>query len=71
MEKVDIHSLRELCHINKSGVNFADLIDAANKLELETVPVKLTIDQLLYEAPSPCLLHWKDNHYVIYLGVKG
>ncbi len=68
-KKVDIHSLRELCHINKSGVNFADLIDAANKLELETVPVKLTIDQLLYEAPSPCLLHWKDNHYVIYLGV--
>ena len=68
-KKVDIHSSRELCHINKSGVNFADLIDAANKLELETVPVKLTIDQLLYEAPSPCLLHWKDNHYVIYLGV--
>ena len=68
-KKVDIHSSRDLCHINKSAVNFADLIDASNKLELETVPVKLTIDQLLYEAPSPCLLHWKDNHYVIYLGV--
>jgi ATP-binding cassette subfamily B protein len=64
---VDIHSLRDLCHINKSGVNFADLIDAANKLGLEAVPVKLTLDQLLSEAPSPCLLHWKDNHYVIYL----
>lgn len=69
-KKVDIHSLRELCHINKNGVNFADLIDAANKLGFETVPVKLTLDQLINEAPKPCLLHWKDNHYVIYLGIN-
>ncbi|CAL2081042.1 peptidase domain-containing ABC transporter [Tenacibaculum sp. 190524A02b] len=67
-KKVDIHSLRELCHINKNGVNFADLIDASNKLGFETVPVKITLHQLIHQAPKPCLLHWKDNHYVVFLG---
>ncbi len=67
-KKVDIHSLRELCYINKNGVNFADLINAANSIGLDTVPVKLSVNQLLFEAPRPCILHWKDNHYVVYLG---
>ena len=68
-KKVDIHTLRELCYINKSGVNFADLINAANRIGLDSVPVKLTADQLFHEAPRPCLLHWKDNHYVVFLGI--
>ena len=67
-KKVDIHSLRDFCHINKNGVNFADMIDAAEQLNFETVPVKLTMDQLLNDAPKPCILHWKDNHYVVFLG---
>jgi len=67
-KKVDLHTLRKFCYINKNGVNFADLIDAANKLGFETAPVKLTLEELLHKAPKPCLLHWKDNHYVIFLG---
>lgn len=68
-KKVDIHSLRKLCHINKSGVSFADLIDASSKLGFDTFPVKLTINQLINDAPKPCILHWKDNHYVVFLGI--
>ncbi len=68
-KKVDIHSLRKFCHINKNGVNFADLIDAAHQIDFDTVPVKLTLDELIDQAPKPCILHWKDNHYVIFLGI--
>ncbi len=67
-KKVDIHSLRAYCYINKNGVNFADLISAADRLGFDTAPVKVTLEQLLTQAPTPCILHWKDNHYVLFLG---
>ncbi len=67
-KSVDIHSLRELCHINKNGVTFADLISASKSLGLRTMAVKITLDELLSKVPTPCLLHWKENHYVVYVG---
>lgn len=68
-KKVDIHSIRAFCHINKNGVSFADLINAAEKLSFGTMAVKLTANELFHKAPKPCILHWKDNHYVIFLGL--
>ncbi|MBB1150847.1 peptidase domain-containing ABC transporter [Myroides sp. NP-2] len=68
-KKVNIHQLRTWCHINKSGVSFSELIDAATYIGFTAVAVKITMGQLVDKAPKPCILHWKDNHYVVFLGL--
>ena len=69
-KKVDIHSLRSLCNINKTGVNLADLSDACEKIGFDTIAVKITLTELIEDEDvlKPCVLPWKENHYVICLG---
>ena len=62
--------LRTNSYITRSGVNLLGLSEAAEKLGLRTLAVKLTIDQLIEEAPLPCILHWNQEHYVVLYGSK-
>ena len=62
--------LRANSYITRSGVNLLGLSEAAEKLGLRTLAVKLTIDQLIEEAPLPCILHWNQEHYVVLYGYK-
>ena len=62
--------LRSQSYITRSGVNLLGLSEAAEKIGLRTLAVKLTIDQLIKEAPLPCILHWNQEHYVVLYGLK-
>ena len=62
--------LRANSYITRSGVNLLGLSEAAEKLGMRTLAVKLTIDQLIEEAPLPCILHWNQEHYVVLYGFK-
>lgn len=64
-----IQKLRALCQINLGGVNLLGLSEAAEKIGFRYLGVKLTIDQLK-EAELPCILHWRQNHFVILYKVK-
>lgn len=66
-KNIDIHYLRKICHINKNGVSLLDLIDASENIGFDTAAVKLSIDDLSNNIPTPCILHWKENHYVVFL----
>lgn len=64
-KKIDVKYLREITYTNKTGVNFSSLIDAAKKIGFETLPAKVSFDDLKDEVPLPAILHWKNNHYIV------
>ncbi|GAB2978927.1 peptidase domain-containing ABC transporter [Mucilaginibacter puniceus] len=66
---VSIQKLRLLCHINKGGVNLLAISEAAEKLGMRTTGVKLILSQLK-QAELPCILHWRQNHFVVLYKIK-
>lgn len=67
--KIAIQKLRTLCHINRAGVNLLAVSEAAEKLGLRSIGVKLSLEQL-NQAELPCILHWRTNHFVVLYKVK-
>ncbi|GAA4102853.1 peptidase domain-containing ABC transporter [Mucilaginibacter panaciglaebae] len=64
-----IQKLRALCQINRRGVNLLGISEAAEKVGFRSLGVKLTIDQLK-TAELPCVLHWRQNHFVILYKIR-
>jgi len=62
--------LRERCHITKTGVSMLGISDAAESIGMRSKGVKLTWHQLSEEAPLPCIVHWKKEHFVVVIGFK-
>ena len=57
--------LRELCHIGKGGVSLLGISEAAEKVGLRSLAVRLSYMRLRDEAPLPCIAHWQADHFVV------
>ena len=57
--------LRELCHIGKGGVSLLGISEAAEKIGLRSLAVRLSYARLRDEAPLPCIAHWQSDHFVV------
>lgn len=57
--------IRQYCQIGKGGVNLAGISEAAEKLGLRSLPVRLSFKRLREEAPLPCIAHWQHDHFVV------
>jgi ATP-binding cassette, subfamily B, bacterial len=64
-KEIDIKYLRNITYTNKNGVNLNSLISASNALNIDTLPVKLTFEELIVGVPLPAILHWKNTHYIV------
>jgi ATP-binding cassette subfamily B protein len=62
--KFSIQKLRALCFINRGGVNLLAISEAAEKIGFRTTGVKLNLEQL-NQAELPCILHWRQHHFVV------
>lgn len=60
-----LNKLRIDSEIGKDGVNLLGISDAAEKIGCRSRGVKLTVKELLDDAPKPCILHWEQNHFVV------
>ena len=60
-----LSTLRDLCHITRDGVTMLGISDAAEAIGFKTMGVRITYDELLNEAPKPCIVHWEQNHFVV------
>jgi ATP-binding cassette, subfamily B, bacterial len=61
---------RANAHITRNGVSLNGLSQAAEKVGLKALPVKLTFQQLVEEVPLPCILHWNQEHFVVLYDIK-
>ncbi|MFC6101239.1 peptidase domain-containing ABC transporter [Olivibacter domesticus] len=66
---ISIHYIRQLTQTHKHGVNLLGISEAAEKLGFRTQGVRLTLEQLR-EIDLPCILHWRQNHFVVLYRVK-
>ncbi|MBK8721204.1 MAG: peptidase domain-containing ABC transporter [Saprospiraceae bacterium] len=65
-----IEHLRDITHLTREGVSFADIGEAAEKIGIRSLAVKLSFSQLLNEVPLPCIAHWNQEHFVVIYQVK-
>ena len=60
-----IQKLRDMCSITRAGVSMLGISDAAEKLGFKTIGVKVNFEKLAEDAPLPCIVHWKQEHFVV------
>ena len=60
-----LQTLRERSFITREGVSMLGISDAAESIGMHTQGVRITLEQLMEDAPLPCILHWNQNHFVV------
>ncbi len=64
-----LETLRQKCFIGCSGVSMLGISEAAESIGFRTIGVHISFAQLA-EAPLPCIVHWKQNHFVAVYDIK-
>jgi ATP-binding cassette, subfamily B, bacterial len=65
-----LESLRKKCYITREGVSFLGLSEAADSLGFRTIGVKIPFDMLCDNVPLPCIVHWRQKHFIVVYKIK-
>lgn len=57
--------LRSRSYITNRGVSMLGISDAAESIGFRTRGYRLTWEELRDEVPLPCIVHWKQRHFVV------
>jgi ATP-binding cassette subfamily B protein len=72
-KKYSLQYLRERSHISRDGVSLLGISEAAEQIGFRTTMVKAPFEGEeagLIDAPLPCIVHWKQRHYVVVFKVS-
>ncbi len=61
----DINNLRKSSYISREGVSMLGISRAAENIGFRTVGGRITFEKLAEKAPLPCIVHWKQEHFVV------
>ena len=64
-----LETLRQKSFIGREGVSLLGISTAAESIGFRTIGVHISFEQLC-EAPLPCIVHWKQNHFVVVYDIK-
>ncbi len=62
--------LRERSFITREGVSLLGVSDAAESIGMRSMGVHISYNQLSREAPLPCIVHWKQKHFVVIYKIR-
>ncbi|MFN4957244.1 MAG: peptidase domain-containing ABC transporter [Cyclobacteriaceae bacterium] len=62
---ITISYLRALSETARGGTSLANLADAAEKIGFKSIGVKVDLDTILDRAPLPCIVFWRNSHFVV------
>jgi|WetSurMetagenome_2_1015567.scaffolds.fasta_scaffold00769_5 ATP-binding cassette, subfamily B, bacterial len=65
-----LESLRKKCYITREGVSFLGLSEAADSIGFRTIGVKIPFEMLNENVPLPCIVHWRQKHFVVVYKIK-
>jgi len=65
-----LQTLREKCFISREGVSLLGISNAAESIGMRSLGVKITLNDLIKEAVLPCIVHWKQKHFVVVYKIK-
>lgn len=57
--------LASMCHPTRNGVSMLDISEAAGKIGMRAVGVRLPAQALANGVRLPCILHWNGHHFVV------
>ncbi|GHT01478.1 hypothetical protein AGMMS49525_02290 [Bacteroidia bacterium] len=60
-----LQNLRGKSFITREGVSMLGISDAAESIGFHIQGVRINFEQLVNDAPLPCILHWNQNHFVV------
>jgi ATP-binding cassette subfamily B protein len=62
--RISMQKLRNICCVDRSGTNLLALQQGAEQLGFNSTGMRITC-HTLSEIKLPCILHWRQNHYVV------
>lgn len=62
--------LRQLSYLDRDGVSLSGISDAAEKIGMRTLGVKVGFRRLGDDIPLPCVAHWQQDHFVVVYKVQ-
>ncbi|HVI46000.1 MAG TPA: peptidase domain-containing ABC transporter [Chitinophaga sp.] len=65
-----LEHMRKLCNTNRSGSSLLSLSEAAEKLGFRTIGARISYEDLVEEAPFPCIAFWNQQHFVVVYKIK-
>ncbi len=65
-----LETLRQHSFITREGVSMLGISDAAEYIGFRSSGVMISFEQLANEAPLPCIVHWKQNHFVVVYKIR-
>jgi len=65
-----LQTLREKCFITRQGVSMLGISEAAESIGFRTSGVKISFNQLINDVQLPCVIHWKQNHFVVCYAIR-
>lgn len=65
-----LETLRQQSFITREGVSMLGISDAAEYIGFRTSGVMISFEQLVHDTPLPCIVHWKQNHFVVVYSIK-
>lgn len=68
---ISLSKIRSLSETTREGSSLKNLADAAEKIGFRTIGVKVNFDKLIEDAPLPCIVHWRQNHFVVIHAITG
>jgi ATP-binding cassette subfamily B protein len=61
----DIEQIRQYTHVGRAGASLAGAADAAERIGLRSLSVRLSFEALRAQAPLPCIAHWRGRHFIV------
>jgi ATP-binding cassette subfamily B protein len=65
-----LQTLRDKSYINREGVSMLGISDAAEYIGFRTMGVRISFEQIRKEAPLPCIVYWKQRHFMVLYKIK-
>lgn len=64
-KKISVNNLRTHSNFNREGVSMLGISKAAENIGFKSLAINTIIDDIINDAPLPCILHWNQNHFVV------
>ncbi len=67
---VPLDKVRVDTGVSRDGCKASKILQGARKYGFETSGRRMSINALMEETQTPCIIHWNFNHFVVYEGIK-
>lgn len=62
--------VQQMCSVGRDGVSLLGICNALENIGFKTVAGKVALNDLAERALLPCILHWRQEHFIILYKVK-